>query len=51
MELYFYLFVYFQVDLFERERERARGKIPRRLPTVSVEPDVELRLTNHENMT
>ena len=31
----------------ERERER----IPSRLFTVSTEPDMELKLTNHEIMT
>ena len=33
------------------ERERERERIPRRLHTVSVEPDAGLKLTNHEIMT
>ena len=33
------------------ERERGRERIPSRLCTVSVEPDVGLEFTNHEIMT
>ena len=35
----------------ERERERKKERIPSRLRTVSVEPDVGLELTNCEIMT
>ena len=35
----------------ERETERERERIPRRLCTVSTEPDVSLELTNQEIMT
>ena len=56
--MYFYLFIY----LFEREREhehawaergkeRGRERIPSRLHTVRAEPDVGLKLTNHEIIT
>ena len=31
--------------------ERKRERVPGRLRTVSAEPDVELRLTDHEVMT
>ena len=35
----------------QRERERERQRIPSRLCTVSVEPDVGLELTNCEIVT
>ena len=34
-----------------REREREKERIPSRLHTVSTEPDVGLKLTNHEITT
>ena len=35
----------------ERERERERERIPSRLQIVSTEPDLGLKLTDHEIMT
>ena len=35
----------------DRERERERERIPSRLYTVSVDPNVGLKLTNYEIMT
>ena len=35
----------------ERQRQRGRVRIPRRLCTVSAEPDMGLFLTNHEIVT
>ena len=35
----------------ERERERERERIPRRLCTISVEPDMGLECMNFKNMT
>ena len=48
------LFIYFERGREggrERERERERERIPSRLCTVSAEPDVRLKLMNHEIMT
>ena len=36
---------------WKRVRERGRERIPSRLSTVSTEPNVGLKLTNHEIMT
>ena len=46
VDLNFFFFL-FKFTYFEREGER----IPRRLRTVSTEPEVELEVTNHEIMT
>ena len=35
----------------KEQRERGRERIPSRLCNVSAEPDVGLKLTNHEIMT
>ena len=35
----------------QRGRERGREGIPSRLPTISAEPKVGLKLTNHEIVT
>ena len=35
----------------QRDREKRRERIPSRFCTVSVEPDMGLKLTNHEPMT
>ena len=57
----FYFLKYFLSLLiyFEREREREQGRgrergierIPSRLRTISMEPDVGLKPTNHEMVT
>ena len=45
------LFIYFERERWRgAERERGREKIPSRLPSVSVEPDRGLDLTNLEIM-
>ena len=44
------LFIYFEKER-EREWGRGRERIPRRLYTVSAEPNVGLKVTNHEIMT
>ena len=46
-----YLFILQGEGQREGERERERERIPSRLCTVSMEPDVGLEPTNCENMT
>ena len=40
-----------RLEAGDGQRERGRERIPSRLHTVSVEPDVGLELTNREIMT
>ena len=49
------MFIYFERDRENRGGgrggEKGRERIPTRLPALSAEPDVGLKLTNHEIIT
>ena len=57
-QFFFFFFLSLFIYLFREresacawEQQREGERIPSRLPTVSTEPDVGLKLTNHEIMT
>ena len=45
------MFIYFEREEGQRERERGGERIPSRLHAVSAEPDTGLESTNREIMT
>ena len=52
MQLFFFSFIYFErVHVHAWGKGRERERIPRRLHTVSTEPDTGLDLTYHEITT
>ena len=51
MVVYLFIFERERGQAGEGQRERGRERIPSRFSTISAEPDVGLKLTNHEIMT